>query len=71
MNSTASCSKIFFRIDVLKNFAIFTGRHLCCYVGVPLIIKLQAFSPATQLKRDSNTVVFLWILRNFLRAAFS
>ena len=22
-------SQIFFKIDVLKNFAIFTGKHLC------------------------------------------
>ena len=35
-----------------------------------LLIKLQAFRPANLLKRDSNTVVFLWILRNFLRTAF-
>ena len=28
-------------------------------------MKLQAVRPATLLKRDSNTVVFLWILWNF------
>ena len=30
-----------------------------------LLIKLQAFRPATLLKRDPNTGVYLWILRNF------
>ena len=29
-----------------------------------LLIKLQAFGPATLLKRDSNTGVFLGILQN-------
>ena len=53
---------MFFKIDVLKNFANFTGEHL--YWGL-FSIKLQAFRPATLLKRDSNTVVFLWNLRNF------
>ena len=28
-------------------------------------MKIQAFSPVTLLKRDSNTGVFLWILWNF------
>ena len=41
---------------VLKNYAIFTGKHLCwCLV----LIKLQAFNPTTLLKRGSNTGVFL------------
>ena len=31
---------------VLKNFAVFIGKHLC-------------LGPATLLKRDSNTGVFL------------
>ena len=46
---------------VLKNFAIFTEKHLCWSL---FLIKLQARSPATLFKRDSNTGVFLWILRN-------
>ena len=40
----------FFKIDVLKNFPIFTGNT---FVGISL------------LKRDSSTVVFSLILRNF------
>ena len=44
------CSK---KKSVLKNFAIFTGKHQCWSIFLIL------------LKRDSNTGVFLWILRNF------
>ena len=46
----------------LKNFAIFTGKHLCWSF---FLIKFQGCSPATLLKRDSNTYVFLWMLWNF------
>ena len=49
-------------ISVLKNVAIFTGNHLCKSL---FLITFQAFSPATLLKRDSNTGVFLLILRDF------
>ena len=59
----SSCSQIIFKIDrCLKNFAIFTGKHLCWGL---FLIKLPAFSSATLLKKVSNTGVFLWILRNF------
>ena len=47
---------------VLKNFANFTGKHLCWSL---FLIKFQAFNPGTLLKRDSNTGVFLWSFRNF------
>ena len=39
---------------VLKNFTIFAGKHLCWSL---FLIKLQR--PATLLKRDSGTGVFL------------
>ena len=42
-----------FKVIVLKSFAIFTTKHL--YLSLFL---------ATLLKRDSNTVVLLLILRN-------
>ena len=29
-NSRDSRSQMFFKIGVLKNFAYFTGKHLCC-----------------------------------------
>ena len=47
---------------VLKNFAIFTGKHLFWSL---FLIRFQPFRPATLLKRDSNTGVFPWNLRNF------
>ena len=34
------------------------------------LIKLQTLRPATLLKRDSNTVVFLWILQNLKNIYF-
>ena len=52
----------------LKFFAKSTGKHLWHSV---FLIKLQALSPVTLLKTDSNTGVFQWncewapILKNF------
>ena len=46
---------------VLKIFAVFTGKRL--YWSL-FLKKLQAFRPATLLKRDSYAGVFLWNLRN-------
>ena len=43
---------IFINIIVLKNFAIFTGKHLCWSL---LLIDLRTWRPATFLKRNSNT----------------
>ena len=48
-----SRSQMFFKIVVRKNFANFTGKHLCW--SRPVIL----------LKRDSNTGIFLWNLLNF------
>ena len=45
----------------LKFFANFTGKHLCWSL---FFTKLQAFRPATLLKIDSYSSVFLWNLRN-------
>ena len=63
----SSPSQIFFKIDVLKNFTSFTGKHLCWSL---LLIKLQTLRPATLLKRDSNTGVFLWNWRSFFKNSF-
>ena len=46
--------QMLFIVVVLKYFAIFPRKHLCCSI---FLIKLQAFRPATLLKRDSNTGV--------------
>ena len=39
------------KIDVLKNFPIFTGKHLCWSL---FVTKLSACKPANLLKRDSK-----------------
>ena len=65
--SRSSRSQIFFKIGVLKNFAIFIGKHMCWSL---FLIKLQALKPATLLKRDPNTGVFLSYLQKFLRTPF-
>ena len=62
--------KIFFRIGVIEILQYFQ-ENTCVAVLESLLIKLQAFRPTNLLKRDSNTVAFLSILRNFLRTAFS
>ena len=49
---------------VPKNFALFTERHLCWSL---FLIRLQGWSPATLLERDSNTGI---LLRNFLEQCF-
>ena len=45
---------MFFKIGVLKNFANLVRKQ----------------RPVTSLKRDYNTVVFLWILKNFKNSFF-
>ena len=47
---------MFYKKGLLKSFAKFTGEHLCWSL---FLIKLQVFRPATLLKRDSNTGIFL------------
>ena len=61
-NCKSRCSKIFIKIRVLKNFAIFTGKFLC---WSPFLRKLQVLKPTILLKGVFNPGVFLWILRNF------
>ena len=48
--------EVFFKKVVLKNFANLTEKHLCWSL---FLIKMEALGPATLLKRDSNTDVFL------------
>ena len=48
--------QMFFKIGILKNFANFTRYHLCWSLFLKM---LHAFRPATLLRRDSNTDVFL------------
>ena len=53
--------------DVLKNFTIFTRKYLCWNL---FVLQLQSSSPATILKSNSSTCVFLWILPNFKEHLF-
>ena len=55
-------SQMFFRKGVLENFAVFKGKQLSWSL---FLIKSQISRPVNLLKRDSNSGVFLWILRNF------
>ena len=48
--------QMFFKLGVLADFAIFTGKHLCWSL---FLIKLKVFRAVILLKRDSNTGVFL------------
>ena len=48
--------EVFCEKSILKNFTKFKGKHLCWSL---FLINLHASSPATLLKRDSNTGVFL------------
>ena len=47
----SSRSEMFFKIDILKNFAIITGKHLC---WSPFLIKLHTWRSAALLNRDSH-----------------
>ena len=58
-----SRSQMLFTISVLKNFAIFTEKHMCWNL---FLIKLQSSRPATLLRKHSDKGVFLWILQNFV-----
>ena len=63
LNSRSSHQSCSIEKSVLKNFAIFTGKHLRWSL---LLIDFRASRPATFFKSDSNTGIFLWILQNFL-----
>ena len=56
-----------FEIGAPKNFATFTEKHLCWSL---FLTKLLAWGPATLLKTDCNTGVFLWILQKFQEKLF-
>ena len=47
---------MFFKIRVVKDFAIFTAKYLCWSL---FLINLQVLRPAALLKRDFNTGAFL------------
>ena len=49
---------------VLRNFAKFTGKHMCQSLVFNKVAGLRLYQ-----KRDSGTGVFLWILRNSSRTS--
>ena len=46
---------MFFKIGVLKNFANFTGKHLCCSL---FLITLKAWRPVQLHQRETPTQMF-------------
>ena len=52
----SSCPEVFCKKGVLKNFAKFSGKHLCQSL---FLNKFAGLKPATLLKKDSGTGVFL------------
>ena len=51
-----------FKKGAHKNFAKFTGKHLC---QSSFFNKVAGLRSATLLKRDAETVLFLWIWSSF------
>ena len=49
--------QIFYKIDVLKSFDNSIGKNLCCSLFFNKVI--EPAKPATLIKGDSNTGVFL------------
>ena len=56
-----------FKIDVLKDFKIFSGKNLCWSL---YLITLQALWSATSLERDSSTDFFVVNMANFQEQLF-
>ena len=59
--------QMFFKIDVLKNFANFIGNHQ--YWSI-ILIKLQAWRPATLLKKTPTQVFSFEICESFKNTLF-
>ena len=55
---------LFYKKGVPKHFTKFTGKHLCLSI---FFNKVAGLSPATLLKKDSDTGAFLWILHLFYK----
>ena len=57
LNFKSSLSQIFFKIDVLKKFAIFTGKHMC---WIYFLIKLQGWRPGIEHVTNFSTWKRKW-----------
>ena len=61
-------SQMFFKIDVLKNFSIFTGKHKCSSL---LLKKLQALRSEHRLEQRFEQICFPVNIAKFFKALFS
>ena len=59
-----------FRIDVLKNFTIFTVRHLCCCVGFSYN-KIAGLQACNSIKKRLQQSCFFVNIDKFFRTTFS
>ena len=59
--------RLFYKIGALKNFTKFTRINLCRSL---FFNKLPGLRAANLFKRNSGTVIFLWILGNFWEPFF-
>ena len=62
LNRRNSRPEVLCEKHVPKNFAIFTGKHMCRNL---FLIMLQVVKPVSLVKRESNTCAFLWLLQSF------
>ena len=53
----SSCAQMLLKIDVLKKFAIFTGRRLCWSLSLIMLLDLQLYSKETPRQLLSQTCV--------------
>ena len=62
----SSRSQMFFKLGVLKNFAIFSGKHLCWN---PFFNEVAGLKPETSLKKKFQHRRFPVNVSKFLRTA--
>ena len=63
----SSRSQMSFKIEIFKNFAIFTGKHLCWSL---FVIKLPAYIACTFIIKRLQHRYFFIIIAKFLRTSF-
>ena len=62
----SSCWQMFFKTRVLKNFSVFTGKHLCWRL---ILIKLQALNACNFIKKRLTYRCFRVDVLKLLRTA--
>ena len=63
----SSCTEVFFKNGVLKNFAKFAGKHFCQSL---LFNKIAGYRPSTLLKKRLCHMCFSVKFLKFLRTPF-